>query len=217
MRIRFLNIQIFRNLNGTWRLEAEIEERFIAPLRRFLAMLKGRAASAELKLWREQRSADANKYAWVLIDMIAAELRLKPVEVYRSAIREIGGNNDIITLRTEAVAGFAERWSEFGIGWQTEIISEAKTPGFTHIRAYFGSSKYDTEQMSRLIDSLVQDAKALGLETLPPAELERMMEQWQRASCKQNGNPGSPDEQTASKNTISSTDRDDVSSPIATA
>lgn len=36
-------------------------------------------------------------------------------------------------------------------------------------------SSYVTEQMSTLIDALVQDAKTLGIETLTPHGLERIM------------------------------------------
>ena len=49
------------------------------------------------------------------------------------------------------------------------------------IRAYYGSSRYNTRQMSRLIDSIVQDCKDLGIETLPPEKLAAMKEEWGRA------------------------------------
>jgi hypothetical protein len=41
-----------------------------------------------------------------------------------------------------------------------------------------GSSEYDTKEMSRFIDGIVAEAKELGIETLPPAELETMMKAW---------------------------------------
>ena len=41
-----------------------------------------------------------------------------------------------------------------------------------------GSHTYDTKEMSRLIDGAVFEAQALGIETLPPDELERMKQQW---------------------------------------
>jgi hypothetical protein len=41
-----------------------------------------------------------------------------------------------------------------------------------------GSHTYDTKQMSVLIDGTVGEAKDLGIETLPPHELERMKSQW---------------------------------------
>ena len=44
--------------------------------------------------------------------------------------------------------------------------------------AYHGSSTYDTQQMSRLIDNLVQDCKALDIETLTPDKLALLKEAW---------------------------------------
>lgn len=41
-----------------------------------------------------------------------------------------------------------------------------------------GSSTYDTAQMSRLIDLIVQDCREQGIETLPPDKLAGMMEEW---------------------------------------
>ena len=41
-----------------------------------------------------------------------------------------------------------------------------------------GSHTYDTKEMSELIDGTVSEAKELGIETLPPDELERMVNAW---------------------------------------
>ena len=46
------------------------------------------------------------------------------------------------------------------------------------VRAYYGSSQYNTKQMSRLIDMVVEGAKELGIETLTPEELARIKEEW---------------------------------------
>ena len=47
-----------------------------------------------------------------------------------------------------------------------------------NVTLYYGSSTYDTEQMSRLIDNVVQDCKALDIETETPERLAMMMEAW---------------------------------------
>ena len=216
MRIKLLNIQVFRNLSGTWRLEAEIGADSVSPLRTFLEELKGRVAAAELKVWREKRSLDANAYAWVLLDKIAEAIREDKVSIYRAAIREIGGNSQLICVLDADVEKLRRVWESNGIGWITDTMP-SKLPGCTNVWLYYGSSEYDTAQMSLLIDHLIVDAKELGIETLSPAELERMMEQWQRASCKKRENPISPVERTALKSTISSTDREEGSYPNDTA
>jgi hypothetical protein len=43
---------------------------------------------------------------------------------------------------------------------------------------YYGSSEYDTAQMSRLIDRIVEDCKEQGIETMPQAELDSLLTQW---------------------------------------
>lgn len=130
-----------------------------------------------LKVYRPRRSLDANAYAWVLIDKIAHEQGIGKKEVYREAIRNIGGVSDVLCMQTVAVDQFRRIWERNGIGYQTEIMP-SKLPGCTNVVAYYGSSTYDTKQMSALIDQLVQDAKALGIETRTPEQIEYLISDW---------------------------------------
>jgi hypothetical protein len=159
-------------LNGKQRLVIELDGDF----RKKFAELKEHPVRVEVKRWRKKRSLDANAYAWVLIDKIAQATGVPKTEVYRQAIREIGGVSDIVAVPDNAVDKFREGWSKQGIGWQTEILDSK--PGYKRIVVYYGSSTYDTKQMSALIDSLVQEAQALGIETLPPHEIARLNSLW---------------------------------------
>ena len=51
---------------------------------------------------------------------------------------------------------------------------------FTHWAIVRPSHEYDTKEMAALIDGTIEDAKELGIETITPAELERMKAAWQR-------------------------------------
>lgn len=135
-----------------------------------------RPGEYELRKARKRRSLDANAYAWVLIDKIAAALNMPKVEVYRHTIREIGGVSAPTVVRNDALQFLERSWASRGIGWQTEILSPG--PEYTTVNLIIGSSAYDTQQMSRLIDQLIQDAKALGIETMPPDKLEAIMQEW---------------------------------------
>jgi hypothetical protein len=126
---------------------------------------------------RKKRSLDANGYAWVLIDKIAAAMRLGKEEVYRNSIRDIGGNSEIICVPDKAVDTLRRCWEKNGLGWQMDTMP-SKLPGCTNAVLFYGSSAYDTHQMSILIDRLVQDCKALGIETLPPEKLAALTEGW---------------------------------------
>ena len=136
--------------------------------------LSGQEVEITLKPWRKKRSLDANAYAWVLIDRIAARMGLKKADVYRNAIREIGGVSEVICIQDKAVDRLREGWEAHGLGWQTDTMP-SKLTGCTNVVLYYGSSTYNTEQMTALIDSLIQDAEALGIETITPAEKERLL------------------------------------------
>lgn len=126
---------------------------------------------------KKKRSLDANAYAWVLMDKIASEMHKSKIEVYQDYIKDIGGNSDIICIQDKALDKFREIWAKKGIGWLTDTM-KSKHEGCTNVIVYYGSSTYDSKQMSVLIDRIVQDCKELGIETLPPDELLRLQEEW---------------------------------------
>ena len=139
---------------------------------------KDRLYDLEVKEHRKKRSLDANAYAWVLINKIADALRITPIEIYRQAIQYISGNSEIIPIKREAVEQFKQAWSHNGIGWITRDMGKSKIPGYMNLMVYYGSSVYDTKQMSELIDHLVQDCRALDIEIKSDEEIKSLMEAW---------------------------------------
>jgi hypothetical protein len=132
-----------------------------------------------IKKYRKKRSLDANAYFFVLADKVAERTGLSKEEVYKEAIKNIGGVSDIVCIKNEFVDRLREAWHNNGIGWQTETLP-SKIDGCTNVILYYGSSTYNTEQMSRLIDNIVQDCKSLGIETMPPCEIEALKSLWER-------------------------------------
>lgn len=130
-----------------------------------------------LKRWRERRSLDANAYFWVLLDKLAVKLGKSKTELYRAYIKDVGGNSITICVQNKAVESLVKGWEHNGLGWQTDTM-ESQIPKCTNVILYFGSSTYDTEQMSRLIDLVVQDCKDQGISTLTPEELEQLKGSW---------------------------------------
>ena len=139
---------------------------------------KDRLYDLEVKEHRKKRSLDANAMAWSLINQIADVLRIPPVEVYRQAIQDISGNNEIIPIKEDAVEQFKQAWSHNGIGWICRDLGKSKIKGYRNLMVYYGSSVYDTRQMSDLIDHLIQDCKALDIETKSPEEIASIMGAW---------------------------------------
>ena len=139
--------------------------------------LAGKELDVEIKQHRKKRSLSANAYCWVLVDKIAARSGVDKTSVYRETIRNIGGVSDIVCCQDRAVEALRSGWQAHGVGWITETIP-SKLEGCTNVILYYGSSTYDTAQMSRLIDLLVMEAKELGIETATPQELDRLREEW---------------------------------------
>lgn len=132
----------------------------------------------EILPMRKRRSRDANNYCWMLCSEIADAIGSTKEDVYRHAIRE-GNEYTPLPIRADAVEAFRRIWSAKGIGWFAEVVDESKLPGYKLVFAYHGSSTYDTKQMSRLIERLVQDAQALGLDTLSERERTLLLDAWE--------------------------------------
>ena len=131
----------------------------------------------EIKQARKNRSLSANAYAWVLIDKIAEKTGVRKSEVYKHSIREIGGISDVVCVQDRAVARLRVGWEKNGLGWQTDTLP-SKVQGCTNVILYYGSSVYDSRQMAQLIDSLIQDAEALGIPTISDEQAQRMIGKW---------------------------------------
>ena len=140
---------------------------------------KDKLYDLEVKEHRKKRSLDANAYAWVLINKIADALRITPKEIYRQAIQNVGGNYEILPVKTEAAEHFKQVWEAQGLGWPCVDMGKSKIDGYRNLRAYYGSSTYSTTQMAQLIDILLQDCRALDIEVKSEEEIASIMGAWQ--------------------------------------
>ena len=139
---------------------------------------KDKLYDLEVKVHRKKRSLDANAYAWVLINKIADALRITPKEIYRQAIQSVGGNYEILPVKAEAAEHFKQVWEAQGLGWPCVDMGKSKIDGYRNLRAYYGSSTYSTIQMAQLIDTLIQDCRALDIEVKSEEEIASIMGAW---------------------------------------
>lgn len=126
----------------------------------------------EVKQHREKRSLNANAYAWALIGKIADAMRLSKDETYLLMLKSYGQSEIVSVLSDIDVSGYFKYYEECG-----RAVLNGKE--FTHYKLFKGSSEYDTYEMSVLIDGVVNEAKNLGIETLPEHEIRRLMDTWQ--------------------------------------
>ena len=169
---------LLKNSDGEWVVSFTTKQNIVDMFYR----LKDKDIVIDIRKFFRKRSLDANNYAWMLIDKIAEEKRIDKTEVYREAIKEIGGISVSVGMKDEAVPVFKEIWCANHLGRRVEVIEGSQKEGWSNVRIYYGSSDFDSSQMARFIDSLIQDAESLGIPTITDEEAERMVGKWRRAS-----------------------------------
>ena len=127
---------------------------------------------------KAKRSNDANRYFWELVGQLSAKINVSPEDIYRTYIKDIGGNYEVLPIRDDAVETWVKNWHSRGIGWQCDIIGESKLRGYTNVICYYGSSTYNTRQFSRLVNLCVDDCKANGIEVMTESEMALMMQNY---------------------------------------
>lgn len=138
----------------------------------FKALFK--PADYELKQIRKKRSLNANSFCWKLCTEIANATAQTKEYVYRDAISHVGVYEALLFKDDDAMTRFKQKWMTNGEGWLTRTIDKDKHILF----AYYGSSSYNTKEMSILIDFLNNEAHELGIYLLTEADIDLLKQEW---------------------------------------
>lgn len=171
-------LNIFGNL-----IQIPLPEHLVTEAETLLQAIKdGKEVTVAVKVKKQHRSLTANGLMWVLCQKIAEELSKNGIttkeDVYREAIRKASIRPFVVPVKNEAVEHWQSIWQDKGVGWVTENWGAAKTPGYTLIASYPGSSTFDTAEMARLIDFLVDECKQLNIPTRPQNEIDELVKEW---------------------------------------
>ena len=179
MKANSIKIQYPEDLNQmeivltTHRNNQTIQE--IAQLKEIVA--KGKLLNVDIKQDRKKRSLDANSYCFVICQKIAEVIKNTKEYVYKQAIKSVG-QFEIVPIRDDAVERWMQAWESKGLGWQSEILEDSKLEGYKKTINYYGSSVYDTKEMSLLLEEIVGQAKELGIDTMTENEKRALLEKW---------------------------------------
>lgn len=117
---------------------------------------------------RHKRSLDANAYAWLMISQIGDILHIPKEEVYVKELIKYGQHAFLFRVEHGANIDLDGVYANF-------IEYDGR---FDIYEAFRGSSTYDTKEMADFIDGIVQDAKELGIDTVPRVELDKIKGKW---------------------------------------
>ena len=153
-----------------------------SPIRLYEELQNVEKIDVEAKKHRKKRSKDANAYCWVLCDKIAKKLTepeavITKEDVYKNAILDIGTFEPMI-VEEKAFENFKRIWKKQGLGFLIQEVS--RKDKCIKVHCYYGSSTYNTKEMSLLIELLVDLAKSLSIETKPQREIDSLLESWDK-------------------------------------
>lgn len=123
---------------------------------------------------RNRKSRNANSYLWKLLQLMAEATKSDRETIYLEMLKRYSRAFTFLIVKESALE---RTMQEF----RTCIdLGEVKVNGQEghQLQVFFGSSTFDSKEMSVLIDGVVSEAKELGIETLPPYEIERLKKEW---------------------------------------
>lgn len=140
---------------------------------------KNKEVQIDVKKISEDRTLNANAYMWKLCSELAEKLSNEKVkytkeDIYRKEIKESGIWADD-EISPDKVKWRRAAWEQIGTGWITERVDFTPDGEKEIIRFYYGSSRYNKNQMHKLLQNLVQDCQAVGIETKTPNEIANLI------------------------------------------
>lgn len=148
-----------------------------------MEMSKAERLDVEIKKHRKKRSLDANAYYWLLVSRIGNITGDSKNRIHNIMLERYG---ELDRMPDGSLIPFCIRddidHMEFSYP-HLKPTQKTLSKGGKLYRWFYqikGSSEYDTKEMSCLIDGIVSECKEMGIETLPPEELERMMKGYGR-------------------------------------
>lgn len=135
----------------------------------------------EMKKYRQKRSTNANNYFWKLLTEYCEKKEVDAIEEYKERVKRLGIFR-ISRVESKDVETYKKSWENWGTAWfcevyDTEYLGDIE---FKILHLYYGSSSFNSKQMSRLINDLVEDCNEVGIETKTPTEINSLLESWDR-------------------------------------
>lgn len=139
--------------------------------------------SLKVDKYREKRSLNANAYLWQLCSLIADKLSDDGVphtkeEIYQKAIKARGIYREQGELPIDFAKTSRTAWEMLGTGWVTEQVDFEPDGDKVIVRYYYGSSTYNTKQMGRIIDWLLEECREMNIPTKPQEEIDSLLKSW---------------------------------------
>lgn len=126
----------------------------------------GRFEVTEAKSKRK-RSLTQNAYYWVMLNKLAAKLRMSDSELHKNMLREYGVCDVFSILDNIPIDGYFRYYDVIGHGY-------VNGRRFKHVKVYKGSSHMTSTEFARLIDGMREECVIQGIDVATPSEIAEM-------------------------------------------
>lgn len=170
-----------QSYRGEWVLGIALDKESVPEAMRLFDKERMKPFEVVLKPFKEKRSLTANSYFHVLVNKLAAALRISNDECKKwlvssyGTVAEANGYPVVITLPK------GQNADDF-YPYHSWIYGDATSDSY---QLYKQTHSLNTKEFARLLDGTISECKEQGIETLSPAELERLYAQ----ADKVKGNP----------------------------
>lgn len=132
----------------------------------------------DLSPHKEKRSLNANSYYWSLLNQVARKLKISSSRLHNQMLRDVSitemVGDQVVTVYLPDTDD-AEKQVAEATTYHLKPTSRVRDGRRCYVMLR-GSHTFNTEEMSHLIDLMVTEAQAQGIDTMTPAEIEHMME-----------------------------------------
>ena len=179
--VRVVFNDLYPSQDGTIQIVFDLKRRLSTEELQNLYDHKGSDLSLNWTLFKERRSLNANAYFHVLVERLSDKIGISKIRAKNMMLERYGQklylqDGDIAVIKTNIPPEVAY---EDPINHLSPIASKTENDkDVTFYTILRGSHTYNMSEMSYLINGVVSECKDQGIETLPPEELERMIEKW---------------------------------------
>jgi len=128
----------------------------------------------EIKEYKEKRSLSANGLCWVLCQKIADVINSSKDEVYETMIKRYAPF--IIYPVWEEIL------DDLLLNFKYYEVENARYHkdgrAICDVKVYKGSSNYDTKEMSKFINSIIDECKLLDIDVMDQNEVDSLIKSW---------------------------------------
>jgi len=164
-------------------LDGDLYIKLVLDTERVLDELTDKRLLIDISEYKEKKSLEANAYFWVLCTKIAETLNIDKWTAYLMELRKYGQGVQLTVIKESLdtltnVFRHIDIMAEYDDWVLNEDTGAYRKINKAEIIGWYGIHLYNTDEMSKLIDGTVSDAKELGIETLTPDEISRIESSW---------------------------------------